>query len=262
MKAKINGIDMGYTDQGSGTPVVFVHGFPLNKSMWEEQVKGLSSQHRVIAMDLRGHGESESASGAYTMDLLADDVKGLLDHLRLDRVVLVGFSMGGYAAFAFYRKYANRVRALVLADTRPQPDSPEAKQGRETTAQTALRDGVKGIAQGLSTRMLAPATVQGKPDLVKKVLDIMTSTPVNGYVGDLHALAQRPDSTPTLSQITCPTLIIVGDQDAVTPPADSRLMQEQIKGSKLATIAGAGHLSPIEQPEAFNKALSSFLSTL
>ncbi len=147
MKANINGVELAYTDQGKGTPIVFVHGFPLNRSMWEPQVRSLSGQFRVITVDLRGHGESDAPLWLYTMDQFADDVKGLLDHLSIQQAVLAGFSMGGYVVFAFYRKYAARVKGLVLADTRPQPDSAEGRAGRFKTAQTAHKDGAGAIAR-------------------------------------------------------------------------------------------------------------------
>ena len=260
-KAKVNGVEIAYTDAGQGDPVLFVHGFPFNKSMWEAQTASLSGQFRCIAVDLRGHGDSEDVSGTYFMDTLADDLNSLLDHLNIDNVNLVGFSMGGYVAFAFYRKYGQRVKALILADTRPQPDSPEAKQGRENTAQTVLNDGTDGVAQTLTGRMLAPANLEERPALAQTVKALMTSTPVNGWVGDLRGIAERPDSTDTQGQITCPTLILVGDQDAITPPADSTLMAESISGAKLVEISQAGHLTPIEQPEAFNNALNEFLQS-
>lgn len=257
-RTTIKGTKIAYSDRGQGEPILFVHGFPLNKSMWKAQLASLSRHYRCIAPDLRGHGSSQDVPGTYTVDILAEDLKGLLNRLGIRRVTLVGFSMGGYVAFAFYRKYPGSVRSLVLADTRPQPDSPEAKQGRETTAQTVLREGGAGTAKTLTGRMLAPASQQ-KSALVQSVQAIMTSTPVNGWVGDLRGLAARPDSMDTLAKITCPTLILVGDQDTVTPPADSKLMADRIKGAKLVTIPGAGHLSPLEQPRAFNKALREFL---
>ena len=257
-RATIKRTKFSYSDRGHGDAVLFVHGFPLNKSMWKSQLASLSPYYQCIAPDLRGHGSSQDVSGTYTVDILADDLKGLLDRLGIHRVTLVGFSMGGYVAFAFYRKYPRSVRSLVLADTRPQADSPEAKQGRETAAQTVLTEGTTGIATTLTGRMLAPASQQ-RPALVQSVKTIMTSTPVNGWVGDLRGLAARPDSMDTLAKITCPTLILVGDQDAVTPPADSQLMAERIKDAKLVTISGAGHLSPMEQPRAFNRALRQFL---
>lgn len=262
MKAKINGVEIAYTDQGKGTPVLLVHGYPFNRSMWDAQVKALSTKHRAIAVDLRGHGESQAPTGTYTMDHLADDLKGLLDHLGIGQVVLVGFSMGGYVAFAFYRKYPQWVKALVLADTRTPADTEQAKQGRENTAQTALKEGVTGIAQNTAPRMVAPSTAQSNPALMEKVLGIMRSTSVNGYVGDLRGMAERPDSTATLAKIVCPTLILVGDQDGVTPPADSKAMSEAIRSSRLVTIPGAGHLTPLEQPAAVNKAMLDFLGTL
>jgi 3-oxoadipate enol-lactonase len=262
VKATVNGIQMGYTDSGSGTPVLLVHGYPLNKSMWDAQVAELSKGFRVIAPDLRGHGESDAPQGTYSMDAIADDLNALLDHLKVDKAVVVGFSMGGYATFAFYRKYANKVKALVLADTRPQADTPEAKQGREDTAQTVIKDGVAGVATVTAPRMLAPTTVQGRADVVERVKSIMASTSVNGYVGDLRGLASRPDSTDTLSKIDVPTLVIVGEQDVVTPVADSETMAKTIKGAKLAKVPNAGHLAPLEQPADFNKALVEFLKGL
>jgi len=259
-KTTINGVTIAYNDRGKGDAVLFVHGFPLNKSMWKAQLASLCRHYRCIAPDLRGHGNSQDIPGAYTVDLLADDLKGLLSHLGLRRVTLVGFSMGGYVAFAFYRKYPDSVKSLVLADTRPQPDSPETKQGREATAQTVLWEGTAGTAKALTPRMLAPASQQN-PALVQSVQDMMTSTSVNGWVGDLRGLAARPDSMDTLAKITCPTLILVGDQDGVTPPPESHLMAERIKGAKLETIPQAGHLSPLEQPRVFNRALRQFLES-
>ena len=222
MKARINGIELAYTDSGQGEPVILLHGYPLNRAMWDPIVSDLSLAFRVIAPDLRGHGESEAPEGTYSMDLLADDVHELMEHLGLSQAVLVGFSMGGYAGFAFYRKYSEAVRALVLMDTRPQPDSEEGKAGRETTAQTVLRDGVQGVAEASAKRMLAPATAETRPEVLQRAVDLMTSTPVNGYVGDLRGLAERPDSTPTLSRITCPTLVMVGAEDVVPHPLSPR----------------------------------------
>src|SRR3990172_4482201 len=138
MKAQINNRAIGYVSQGQGLPVVLVHGFPLSKAMWESQVQALSSGSRVIAIDLRGHGESQVVEGPGSMDAFADDINGLLGHLGIDQAVIAGFSMGGYVAFAFYRKYPGKVKALVLADTRPQADTPEAAEGRRNTAKTVL----------------------------------------------------------------------------------------------------------------------------
>jgi len=262
MKAHINGVDLAYTDQGQGTPIVFVHGFPFSRVMWDPQVKVLSGQFRVITLDLRGHGESDAPLWLYTMDQFADDIKGLLDHLSIQKAVLAGFSMGGYVVFAFYRKYADRVKGLVLADTRPQPDSAEGRVGRFKMAQTAQKDGAGAIADVMLPKLLSPASVQGRSELVQTVRTMMTTTKVPGIAGDLMAMAERPDSVPTLKQIACPTLVIVGELDGLTTPVDARHMADGIRGARLETIPGAAHLSNMEQPEAFNRAVTSFVETI
>lgn len=257
--ATINGITIAYTEAGQGTPVLFVHGYPLNRTMWEPQLTALSQRARAIAVDLRGHGESSAPLWFATMDLFADDLKGLLDHLGIDRAVICGFSMGGYVTFAFYRKYPERVRGLILADTRAQPDSPEAKQNRFNAAQTAHQQGAKAIADGILPRLLTTSAVEGNPVLVAKVRAILESVPVAGIAADLMALAERPDSQPLLPQISVPTLVIVGAEDTLTPPTDSQLMAERIPRARLVTIPNAAHLSNMEQPEAFNRAVGEFL---
>ena len=262
MKAEINGIKIAYTDQGKGIPVVFVHGYPLSKAMWELQAAALSSSCRVITIDLRGHGESDAPLWHYTVETFADDIQGLLDHLSIGQAVLAGFSMGGYVVFAFYRKYRDQVKGLILADTRPQPDTPEGRQGRFKTAQTAQKDGAGAIAEAMIPKLLSPASVQSRFDLVEAVRQIITQTPVTGIAGDLMAMAERPDSVPLLSEIACPTLILVGEQDGLTPPADAKLMAGKIKKARLEIIPGAGHLSNLENPEAFNSAVRKFLESL
>lgn len=261
-QAQVNNINIAYEERGSGTPLVLVHGFPLDKRMWELQLEGLSRRFRVIAVDLRGHGESDAGTVPYSMDLFADDLKGLLDALQIRRAAVCGFSMGGYAVFAFCRKYPQRLQALILADTRPQPDTEEAKAGRETGAQTALTQGTKGITDGFLGRLITAEHRDSRPDLVDKLRTIMESTPAAAVAADLRAMAARPDSVPTLAQITVPTLVIVGDQDGVTPPADAQLMAEQIRGATLVTIGNAAHASNLEQAEAFNEAIASFLAAV
>ena len=262
MKARIDDIELGYTDEGRGNPVVLIHGFPLNRNMWDPQIKALSSDYRVIAPDLRGHGESEGPPGPYLMEVHAYDVRRLLDHLNIDQAVIAGFSMGGYATFAFYRLYPGRVKALILADTRPQADSPEAKQGRMDLAGVARKEGAGAIADRLIPRLLTQSSVETRKDLVDNVRRMITSTPVVGIAGDLMGLAERADSVSTMDTISCPTLVIVGEQDALTPLPDSQLMAQKIKGAKLETIPNAAHLSNMEQPEVFNSAMRSFFSSL
>jgi 3-oxoadipate enol-lactonase len=262
VKAQLNGLDIAYTDQGKGTAILFIHGYPLNKAMWEPQVKDLSATFRVIAVDLRGHGESSAPLWFSTMEMFADDLRALLDHLSIRKVVIAGFSMGGYVAFAFYRKYRDRVQGLVLADTRPQSDSPEAKQGRFKTAQTAHKEGASAIAEAMLPKLLTPKTIGTRPEVVQKVRQIMGSIQVTGIGADLMAMAERPDSVPLLAEIDCPALVIVGEQDGLTPPADAKLMAQKIKGADLEIIPDAAHLSNFEQPGIFNKAVRKFLGSL
>ena len=259
-KVTANGVEIAYNDQGSGdTTIVLVHGFPLDKSMWDAQVEALSGEFRVITPDLRGHGESQVVAGPYTMELLADDLKGLLDALNLDKVALGGFSMGGYAVFSFYRKYPERVESLMLLDTRPQPDSDEGKAGREGMAQLAESEGAAPIAERLVPRLLAEATVANRQDVVDRLTAMITSCPVEGIAGDLRGMALRGDSTDLLSGISVPTLLVVGDQDVITPPAESQMMASTIPNAKLVEIPGAGHLSNLENPDAFTAAIHDFL---
>ena len=257
---RANDIDIAYTDQGSGdVPIVLLHGFPLDKRMWQQQAEDLSAEHRVIAPDLRGHGESQVTPGPYTMELLADDLNAFLDALGLGQVVLGGFSMGGYVAFAFYRKHPEKVASLLLLDTRPQPDSEDAKGGRETMAQLAESEGSAPIAERLVPRLLCADTVANCQDIVDCVTTMITECPVEGIAGDLRGMALRGDSSDLLPNISVPTLLVVGDQDVITPPAESQSMAAAIPNATLVEVSGAGHLSNLENPDAFTGAIRDFL---
>ncbi|WP_455379166.1 alpha/beta fold hydrolase [Petrachloros mirabilis] len=262
MKAQINGITIAYDDKGAGLPLVFLHAFPLNRTMWSQQVEALSSRFRTISIDLRGHGESDAPLWHYTLEQAADDVCALLDHLTIAQAVFVGLSMGGYVLFALYRKHVKRVIGLVLADTRAQADTAEGAQGRFQMAQTAYRQGPPAIADLMLPKLLSQATLQGKPEIVQRVRGLIEGNQTSGISGDLMAMAERPDSTPLLKAIDCPTQIIVGGLDHATPPSDAKLMAEQIRGARLALIPNAAHLANIEQPEAFNQIVGSFASGL
>lgn len=262
VQAKINGISIAYHEQGHGVPLVFLHAFPLNRSMWVEQEQALSSWFRVLTVDLRGHGESDAPRWRYTLDQAADDVIGLLDYLSIRHAAFVGLSMGGYILFALYRKYADRVKGMVLADTRAQADTPEGKEGRFQMAQTAYKNGPSAIADIMIPKLLSPATVQTKPELVRRVRAMIEGNQVSGIAGDLMAMAERPDSIPLLGQITCPTQIIVGELDLPTPPADAKLMADRIPRARLAVLPGAAHLANLEQPDLFNETVRSFVSNL
>ena len=261
MFATINGINLAYTDQGRGTPVVLLHAFPQSRAMWAPQVNALSKTHRVIAPDFRGFGESDAPPGPYTLDRFADDVAGLLDHLAIPRAVFVGLSMGGYTLFAFYRTYAARVNGLVLADTRAQADTEEGRAGRLAMAQTAQTNGAGAIADLMLPKLLSPAALHTKPELVRQVRSTIERTTVSGIAGALMAMAERPDSVPLLARIACPVLVLTGELDGPTPPADGKFMAARIPGARLEIIPQAGHLSNLEAPEAFTNAIRSFLNS-
>lgn len=260
VQARINKTTLAFNDQGRGVPLVLLHAFPLNRTMWVEQEQALSSQFRVLTIDLRGHGESDAPLWRYTLDQAADDVIGLLDHLSIRQAVFVGLSMGGYILFALYRRYADRVQGLVLANTRAQADTVEGKEGRFQMAQTAYKNGPSAIADIMIPKLLSPAIIQTKPELVRRVRAMIESNQISGIAGDLMAMAERPDSVPLLKEITCPTQIIVGELDLPTPPSDAKLMADRISGARLTIIPGAAHLSNLERPDQFNETIRTFVS--
>ncbi len=257
--ARIDDIQMAYTDTGLGSPVVLIHGYPFNRSLWNEQVAALSNSYRVIVPDLRGFGETDASTGTATMSQMAQDVARLLDHLEIPRAAIGGLSMGGYVTLAFYRQFPSRVRALVLADTRAQADTEEGKQTRAQQAEKALAEGMAGIADAMLPKLLTPETVSKRPEIVKRVRDMMLKTKPQGAAAALHGMAEREDLTALLANISVPALILVGAEDAITPVADSEKMNRAIAGSRLVVLENAGHVSNLEQTERFNQALLEFL---
>ncbi len=260
MKAHINGINLDYTDAGNGDVLVFIHAFPLSQLMWEPQVKAFSKNYRVITLDLRGHGESETLLWNFTLEDYAKDINELLQYLNVQQATFIGLSMGGYILFAFYRLFPTMVKALVLADTRAQADSEEGKAGRLAMAQIANTEGPTAIADMMIPKLLTTATIENRNDLVEQVRSMIVKNQSSGIIVDLMAMAVRPNSTALLSHIACPTLVIVGEDDVATQPSESYYMRERIAQAQLTTIPNAGHLSNYEQPEAFNQAFLSFLS--
>jgi pimeloyl-ACP methyl ester carboxylesterase len=258
MKAHINGMTMGYDDRGSGLPIVFLHAFPLNRSMWIGQALSLSRRFRIITLDLRGHGESGGSLESFSLDQAADDVRALLDFLAIQQAVFVGLSMGGYILLALHRLHADCIKGMVLADTKAQADTAEAKHGRVQMAETASRRGPTAIADIMIPRLLSPATIQTKQELVNDVRTMIEATSVSAITADLTAMAQRWDSTSVLPTIACPTTIIVGELDIATPVADAALLAGSIPAAQLSVIPEAAHLSNLEQPQAFNALIGSF----
>jgi len=259
--AVVDGLEMGYDDIGTGLPVLFVHAFPLNRTMWAPQVSALVERCRCVAADLRGFGES-TVSPPYSMEQYADDLAHLLDQLRIQQVVLVGCSMGGYVSFAFWRRHRDRVRALVLADTKATADTEEALGRRRQLIEVARTQGSTAVANLQIASLIGRTAREKQPDTYDAVHRMVAQTRPDGIVGALEAMMLRPDSTGTLASINVPTLIVVGDEDVPTPVKDARHMHEKIPGSRLEVIAQAGHLTNLERPAAFNHLLTEFVGAL
>lgn len=261
MIAVVDSMDIGYDDVGSGLPLLFVHAFPLNRTMWAPQVSALVERCRCVAVDLRGFGDS-SVAPPYSMDQYADDLAHLLDQLRIDKVILVGCSMGGYVSLAFWRRHKARVRALVLADTRAGADTEETRAKRQQLIEVARTEGPTAVANLQIPSLVGKTTRERLPDTYDAVHRMMAQARTEGIVGAIEAMMQRPDSTATLATIDVPTLIIVGEEDVPTPVKESRAMHQAIAGSRLEIIAQAGHLCNLERPAAFNHLLTEFLVAL
>ena len=262
MKATINGIEIDYRDEGSGIPVVLIHAFPLNQSMWDDQLSHLRNRCRGISLDLRGFGGSDAPNGVYSIDEMAADVRGLMTALEIDRAVLAGLSMGGYIALAFFRNYPEAVRGLVLADTRAGADTPEARGRRLNSALKAEREGSRAIGEDMVPLLLGRTTMETRPSVVEKVRMIIEGNSTQGIAGAQRAMAERRDSTNMLPVIDVPVLIVVGSEDTLTPVAEAERMRNGIRGAWLRIIDDAGHLSNLEKPEEFNAALTEFIESI
>jgi len=263
MKINIDNGFLVYDMIGTGIPILFVHGYPLSRKIWEPQMDGLSAQATMIAFDLRGHGGSFPFDGPYSMDLLADDCKSVLDNSHVHSpIVVCGLSMGGYVTMALYRKYPDLFKGIILTSTRPGPDSPEAKTNRDASIMKASENGAGFIADNMLPKMFSPVTLSSNPDLVAMVHGVMMDTSVPGIIGALQGMRDRPDSTPLLSKINCPVLIIHGFDDQLIPLKEAESAHNQIPNSRLVKILAAGHLPNLEQPEIYNQAIKDFLLTL
>ena len=243
--------------------VVFIHAFPLSAAMWQPQLAALPAGWRGLAPDLLGFGESDlSQAETPSIHEYADEVAALLDHTRATPAVMVGLSMGGYACFALLRSAPDTVRALVLADTRPDADAPSARAARQQSLEALEREGVPAVAAGMVPRLLGATTQSSRREMVEDVRRLALAQPQRGVADGIRRLMTRPDSTPLLRAISVPTLVVVGEEDVITDVSVARTMYRQIPQAELAIIPKAGHLSNLEQPEAFNLALAQFLSRL
>ena len=261
MDVEANGIRISYTIEGDGPPVVLLHGYQLDRSFWEPQVRALRGRYRVIIPDLRGFGSTPVGSGPdSTMALMADDVRALLDRISVrEPVVLGGLSMGGYVAFAFYRAFRERVRALILADTRAGADTPEARQARLSIAERVEASGdTQPAVDALYPNLMATASYD-RPELVAQIRAMNGRLTPAGVAAALRGMAARPSSVELLGQIDRPTLIVVGEHDVLTPPSEAEAMRQAIPGAELVIIPAVGHLSTLEAPDEVNRAILAFL---
>lgn len=252
-----------HTNKINEAPVLFLHGFPFNRSMWQEQIEFLSRRgYRCIAPDLRGLGENRFAGDVATMEGMARDVAALMDELNLESAVICGLSMGGYVALDFVKLFPERALALVLAGTRAPADTDREKAAREQQVQTILRAGMVPISIATVPKLLARRTLAEKPDVVKDVRNMIIKSDPRGAAAAQRGMAVRRDYVADLAEITVPTLIIVGREDTIRPPADAEFMHRRIAGSQLIVLDDAAHLTNIEQPERFNAVMSEFLARL
>jgi pimeloyl-ACP methyl ester carboxylesterase len=262
--ATVSGRKVRYLVAGAGWPLVLLHAFPLNADMWRPQLADPPEGWRFIAPDLRGFGDSAGDAGGSappTMDDYAADVEGLLNELEIERSVIGGLSMGGYVTFALFRRAPERFSGFVLADTRANADTPEGRQARRALSGVVNKDGASGVADQMLPKLLGETTKRERPAVVRDVRSLITRNRSGAIDGAIHALMDRPDSTPDLARISTPTLVIVGEEDVVTPLADSELLQRSIARSRLVVLPRAGHLSSLEAPEDFSRALSDFLAS-
>jgi YbgC/YbaW family acyl-CoA thioester hydrolase len=258
----VHGVNLAVEVQGEGPAILFVHGYPLDRTIWRDQVEALEGFRRIVP-DLRGMGQSDAPDLGYGMSIYAADLAALLDALGIDQVILCGLSMGGYIAFEFLRNWRSRVRALILMDTRAEPDSAEGRRARDVAAATAREQGAAEVVESLLPKMLAPATIERRPEVVDRVRGLMAATPVAGMVGALAAMRDREGSESLLPSLAgIPTLVMVGEADSLTPPDQARSLAQAIPGARLAIIPGAGHLPPVEQPEATTRSLREFLESI
>lgn len=257
--------EIAFVDRGDGPAVLLVHGFPLDHSMWSAQIEALASCARVVAPDLRGMGQSPlgslDASGAISMERRADDLAELLDAVGVQGdLTLVGFSMGGYVAWQFWRKYGARVSALVQCDTRAIADTEEGRDARLTMARNVAEWGSGRVFEMMKEKLFAPSTLQRQREIVDAVRRVVERTPPSGIAAAQRGMATRPDVTDMLSSIGVPTLVLCGAEDAISAPSEMRAIAEAIPNATFVEIPSAGHMTTVENPGAVNEALVRFVA--
>lgn len=258
-----NGISVAYSDYGDGAiPIIFIHGFPFNKNMWQPQIEELSKSHRVIAYDIRGYGVTSAPNEEFSITLFADDLLHLMDILMIDKAVICGLSMGGYIALNAMQRYSNRFAGLILCDTQCSADTTEGKEKRYNSIKDIESNGTSGFIDGMIKNLFAESTYSNNPALVEEVRSMMLASSPESITKTLKALAERWETCSSLQEITVPALIICGKEDKITPPEKAEYMNQHIKGSALVIIEKAGHLSTLEQTTEVNSHISRFIASI
>lgn len=259
----IDGVTISFDDFGKGEiPIIFIHGFPFDKSSWEPQMAFLKKTHRVIAYDIRGFGASIMTEEQESIDLFSNDLIKFMDALEIKKAIVCGLSMGGYILLNAVHRFSDRFEAIILSDTQCIADSEETKAKRAKSILQIEAEGLKDFADGFIKNVFCQNSFDNKPELVETVKNIILKTSQRAVVGTLSALAQRVEMCFSLNKITIPTLIICGNEDIVTPPIQAEFMFGKILNSKLKIIEQAGHLANLEQPDEFNKHLVDFISSI
>jgi pimeloyl-ACP methyl ester carboxylesterase len=253
-------MELAYEERGSGPVLLFVHGFPFDRTMWIDQLAGLAKIRTAVAVDLRGHGLSDDEGKSdYSMDLFADDVVRTLDTIGAEQADLCGLSMGGYVLFALWRRHPKRIRSMILVDTKAEADSEEGKAGREKTAELVAQKGLEALYEQLGPKLVGSSPSQAVQDKLKQMF---LNTAPEVAAADSLAMRDRPDSSPDLPGITVPVLWMHGEEDGLMPIDGARASAEKIPGARFVSIPGGGHVSPMENPKAFNDAVAEFLKEL
>jgi pimeloyl-ACP methyl ester carboxylesterase len=260
---EVNNINVSYNDVGEGNiPIIFLHGFPFDKSMWKTQLDSLKSLNRVITIDIRGFGQSKDEKNTLSIDLFSEDLLAFMDKLKIENAILCGLSMGGFVALNAMRKFPDRFKALILCDTQCIADTLEVKENRYKTIEQISLDGTTSFNEKFIKSVFHPDSLTAKTEIVEHLRGIIFANSKEIITAGLTALAERSATCTILNTINIPTLIICGRQDKVTPLAQSESMHKNIKGSILKIIDNAGHVSNLEQPAAFNEAVIDFMVNL
>lgn len=260
----INDLTVSYTDEGpdDAPVIIFIHGFPFNKTMWTNQISVFSEIYRVVAYDVRGHGKSETGAADFSIELFVKDLIIAMDTLQIDKAILCGLSMGGYIALNAIENYPERFDGLILCDTNCTADTQEVQEKRLNTIESIKQNGVEKFADELIGNLLAPQTLVNQNEVVAAVREMIVKTSPDSLYKTLTAFTWRSETCSKLHEIKVPVLIIVGKEDKITPPEAARLMHEKIHDSVLSIIEHAGHLSNLENPDQFNSQLSGFLASV